>query len=415
MSNIQPIRGTRDLYGDQFELYQHICKTAYDIGRLYGFDGIETPIMEYTSVFKRTLGDTTDMVGKEMYTFDDRGGESITLRPEGTAPVMRAIISLGLTQKMPQKLMYHGPMFRYERPQKGRYRQFYQMGVECVGIASPLADVECITFAYQWLKALGIESTLHLNTLGCAESRAAYREALVAYFEKYVADLSDESKVRLQKNPLRILDSKNPKDQEICEGAPAMAAYLTTDAWAFFTAVRWGLDEIGVPHVFDPKLVRGIDYYCHTAFEFKTGALGAQDALGGGGRYDGLIKQMGGPETPGVGWAFGVDRLMLLLEESFVLKAPPKKVALVPVGDHLASAALEISCQLRSQNIPCELTYSGNLGKRMKYADKTGCTHALIFGDNEWSEHQVILRDLRAGEGDKEQRVNVVDLVKVLG
>jgi histidyl-tRNA synthetase len=413
MSNCQPIRGTRDLYGPTFSVYDHVLTTAKTLASLYGYQGIETPIMEYTNVFQRTLGETTDMVGLVLFTFSDRGGESITLRPEGTACAVRALISLGLTQTMPQKLLYSGPMFRYERPQKGRYRQFYQVGVECLGLSSPVADVECMAFAHHFLSQLGVHHTLHVNTLGCADSRMAYRAALVSYFEQYVADLSPDSQVRLHKNPLRILDSKNPKDQEICTNAPLMADYLLTEAALFFDTVCKGLDTLKIPYIRDPKLVRGIDYYCHTAFEFKTNALGAQDALGGGGRYDSLMKQMGGPETPGVGWAFGVDRLMLVLESTFTPKAL-EKVALIPVGDHLASPALELMQQLRHQGVPCEMTYTGNIGKRLKYAHKLGCTQALIFGDTEWNQGKMLLRQLSNQGDEKEQLVNVEELGKLL-
>ena len=404
--SLQPVRGMRDLLGDDLIRQKHIVRTAEAIAALYQFDPIETPIVEYTSVFKRTLGETSDIVGKEMYTFSDRNDESMTLRPEGTAPVVRALISEKLTQTMPQKRIYSGPMFRYERPQKGRYRQFYQLGVESLGSDLPYSDVECIALADQILKALSIaDYKLYINTLGDSESRKAYREALVEYFSKYLGDLSEESQSRLQRNPLRILDSKNEGDQKICANAPRFEKYLGDASKDFFDKVRQGLDALGIAFDVDPHLVRGLDYYCHTAFEFKTTALGAQDAILAGGRYDGLMEQMGGPSIPGVGWAMGIDRLALLLPET------PKKsvltIAVIPIGDDLEQDALRLTQDLRHKGFRASLLLKGNTGKRFKQADKDACQLAVVFGSDEFAQKQVKVRSLQDSEPGSAKEVLV--------
>ncbi|WP_297493304.1 histidine--tRNA ligase, partial [Acidocella sp.] len=316
MANIlQPVRGTRDLIGDDAARHFHVVETARRIAALYGFAEWQTPIFEDTKVFSRTLGETSDVVTKEMYTFEDRGGESVTLRPEGTAGVCRALITNGLTQTLPQKVFYTGPMFRYERPQKGRYRQFHQIGIELIGPATPLADAEIIAAGWRILNALGIAEAVELqvNTLGDAASRAAYREALVNYFSRYAGDLSEDSKLRLAKNPLRILDSKDEGDRKLVADAPRMQACLTAEAQGFFASLQEYLATFGVPFIHNPHIVRGLDYYNHTAFEFVTHALGAQGTVLAGGRYDGLVEQMGGPCVPGVGWAAGIERLAMLI------------------------------------------------------------------------------------------------------
>ena len=409
----QPVRGTRDLFNEDLANYHYLVTTATSIIPLYGYQGIETPIFEYTSVFQRSLGETSDIVGKEMYTFQDRSGKSITLRPEGTAPVTRALISAGLTQTLPQKRFYSGPMFRYERSQKGRYRQFYQLGVECFGIDHPLIDVECIALANHLLKAWGIQdSFLSINTLGDLESRQAYREALVNYFSRYVHDLSEDSQLRLTRNPLRILDSKDPKDQVLFAQAPLFGDYLTADSRHFFDQVMKGLSDLGIPFTHDQHLVRGIDYYCHTAFEFKSNSLGAQNALLAGGRYDGLMQQLGGPSTPAVGWACGLDRLALLLPPS--TQAPPLRVAVIAIGDDLQTAGLQLAQQLRQANIMTDIPLSGNLSKRLKASDKSGCQLAILLGSEEYEHHQVKVRRLEANHPDKEKSVSIPELIPYL-
>ena len=392
MANVlQPVRGTRDLIGDDAARHFHVVETARRITSLYGFSEWQTPIFEDTKVFSRTLGETSDVVTKEMYTFEDRGGDSVTLRPEGTAGVCRALITNGLTQTLPQKVFYAGPMFRYERPQKGRYRQFHQIGVELLGPATPLADAEVIAAGWQILRELGIgkDVVLHINTLGDAESRAAYRAKLVEYFSKFVNALSEDSKVRLEKNPLRILDSKDEGDKKIAADAPQMQECMTDEARAFYDALLSYLTAFGVPHQHNPHIVRGLDYYNHTAFEFVTTALGAQGTVLAGGRYDGLVEQMGGPAVPGVGWAAGIERLSMLIDSPARAAVP---VAVIPMGADCEAAALQILNTLRQGNIPAEIGYSGNAKKRLERANKSGAVFAVLVGED------IKLKNLASGE-----------------
>ncbi|MGD9538381.1 MAG: histidine--tRNA ligase [Alphaproteobacteria bacterium] len=396
MSKLQPVRGTRDLMPDDCRRHRHVAETARAIAERYGYGEIETPIFEFTEVFKRTLGETSDIVTKEMYTFPDRGGELLTLRPENTAGVARAFISGGLGQLLPLKFFYAGPMFRHERPQKGRLRQFHQIGVELMGVAEPLGDVEVIGLGAHVLEALGVleHTTLELNTLGDTESRQAYRTALYDYLSARRGQLSEDSRDRLERNPLRILDSKDEGDRRLIENAPRNDAYLNAASSAFFKEVKDGLDAIGVRYVVNPFLVRGLDYYCHSAFEFTTAALGAQGTVLAGGRYDGLIETMGGPPTPGVGWAAGIERLAMLVAEP---PPPPRPVALVPVGPAGEAAALELANQLRRHGVTVELGYRGNMSKRMKHANKVKARYALLIGDDELAKGVVTLRDLDSG------------------
>ena len=413
--SLQPVRGMRDLLGVDLDRQKYIIRTAEDIAFLYNYESIETPIVEYTSVFKRTLGETSDIVGKEMYTFADRNNESMTLRPEGTAPVVRAIISEKLTQTLPQKRIYSGPMFRYERPQKGRYRQFYQLGVECLGQNSPYADVECIALADHILKTLDISDyKININTLGDTESRQNYKMALTEYFSRYKNDLSDDSKARLEYNPLRILDSKDENDKKVALTAPQLASYLNTDSENFFETLLKGLNSLRIEYEINPHLVRGLDYYCHTAFEFKTTSLGAQDAIGGGGRYDGLMQQMGGPSLSGVGWAFGLDRLALLLPT--IQTKPALRIAVTPIGENLDLQAIGLTQELRLNGFTAEVFIKGNLGKRFKQAEKARCNIALIFGDDELSKKQVKVRNLQsdADEANKETCIDSGNLISHL-
>jgi len=391
---LQSVRGTHDLLPDDARRHRYVEETAFAVVKRYGFGEVITPIFEFTEVFSRTLGETSDVVTKEMYTFTDRSGDSITLRPEGTAGVARAFISGGLSQNLPLKLFYRGPMFRHERPQKGRLRQFHQVGVELLGVDSPLADVEVVSMAYRVLSALGLgdKVQLEINTLGDAESRAAYREALVAYLTPYRDKLSEDSRNRLEKNPMRVLDSKDEGDKAIVAGAPLIHDCLTPAAREFFDAVTNGLTALGVPFVINPKLVRGLDYYCHTAFEFTTTALGAQGTVLAGGRYDGLIGQMGGPATPGIGWAAGVERLSMLVGE-----VPPaeRPVAVIPMGD--LTAAMVLADSLRQAGLSVEMGFSGNMKKRMARANKANARFAVILGEDEAARGAVTLRDLDSG------------------
>ena len=393
---LQPVRGTHDLLPDDARRHRFVTDTARETALRFGFREIATPIFEFTEVFTRTLGETSDIVTKEMYTFLDQGGDSLTLRPEGTAGVARALISGGLAQNLPLKFFYAGPMFRYERPQKGRLRQFHQIGVECLGQQHPFADAEAIAAGAAILDLLGVggKVTLEINTLGDTESRLAYRTELVAYLEKFRDDLSSESRERLARNPLRILDSKNKDDRAVIANAPVFSDFLTDDAAAFFATVCRGLDGLGIGYVVNPRLVRGLDYYCHTAFEFTTDALGAQGTVLAGGRYDGLIRSMGGPSVPGVGWAAGIERLSMLIGDA---GADPAAIAVVPVGDGLDDKALTLAATLRRAGFRVETTFQGNLKKRMKFADKVGARCAVIFGEDEVKKGVLTLRDLRTG------------------
>jgi histidyl-tRNA synthetase len=396
MSALRPIRGTHDLIGDELRRHRLIAERAREIATRYGFVGIATPILELTEVFQRTLGETSDVVTKEMYTFQDRGGDSLTLRPESTASVCRAVISGGLTQDLPQKLFYDGPMFRYERPQKGRLRQFHQIGIEIVGAAEPLADVEAIALGTHILRSLDLTAdvTLELNTLGDPASRAAYREVLVRYLEGRRDRLSADSRERLARNPMRILDSKDEGDREVVAEAPLLHEHLNDASRAFFDAVREGLERLGVPHVLNPRLVRGLDYYTHTAFELTTTALGAQSAVLAGGRYDGLMAAMGGPDMPGVGWAAGIERLAMLLAG---LPEPPRPIAVVPIGEAALEAAVVLAAELREGGLAVELAYRGKVGQRLKRADRLGARLALLLGEDELRAGIVQLRDLDSG------------------
>ena len=394
---IQPVRGTHDLKGDDYHKHQWIRDVAYSSAQKYGYEPIATPIVEYTPVFKKTLGETSDVVGKEMYTFDDRGGESLTIRPEGTAGVVRAMISNGLTQSLPLKWIYDGPMMRYERPQKGRTRQFHQIGVECLGIADPLVDVETIALGAQILEQLGVLSrtVLEINTIGDTASRQAYRQALVDYFNPLSSHLSSDSQMRLNRNPLRILDSKNPEDQKLIADAPIFDHYLSATSRDIFDTVCCGLDALRLPYKRNPLLVRGLDYYCHTAFEFITTDLGSQGAILAGGRYDGLVAQMGGPETPGVGWAMGMDRVALMLNQT---PLQPRPIAVIAVGEEARTAAFELTMNLRRQGMMIQFSYSGNMGKRMKWADKANACAAILVGTDEIAASQATVRNLDTGD-----------------
>lgn len=395
---LQPVRGTQDLLPELSRSFRAIDRLAFETAELFGYQEIGTPIFEFSDVFHRTLGETSDAVTKETYTFTDRGGEEITLRPEGTAGIARAFISNGLQQNLPLKFYYSGPMFRYERPQKGRYRQFHQIGVECLGLETPTADVECLALAYQLFQRLGLQDKvqLEINSLGDHESRAKHKELLVAYLQNFASELSADSQTRLVKNPLRILDSKDANDQKILAGAPLLKDCLNEKSKKFFNDVLEGLTQLGIPFVLNDRLVRGLDYYTHTVFEFTTNLLGAQSAVLAGGRYDGLIELMGGPQTPGVGWASGIERLSLLVDASRLVPSHP--IAAVISADENADAfCLKLAHQLRSQNIQTELIGGGNVGKKMKRANKIGATWALIIGDSEIAQNSITVKNLISG------------------
>lgn len=413
---LQAVKGTRDLLPGTCRKFRHVEQTASQIASLYGFDEIETPILEPAALFLRSLGDTSDIVSKEMYRFTDAGGDDLVLRPEGTAGVARAFISEGLAQELPLKLFYRGPMFRRERPQKGRYRQFYQCGVELLGVESPAADLEVIACGYHMLQELGLSQnlTLRLNSIGDLESRALFRDRLKDYLLQHRDQLSKDSQDRLERNPLRILDSKDPGDRKLLEHAPRLEQMLTPAAREFFSQVQQGLKALKIPVVIDPLLVRGLDYYCHTVFEFTTENLGAQNAVLAGGRYDGLVSDLGGPKVPGVGWAFGTDRLVLLLDE---LKGEWKRTpsfALIPVGDRAEALLSELAQELRRAGLRVDLSFSGNLGKRMKRADKVGATAAVIFGDNELNADRFQIKHLKSGTQSEVPRAQIIEELRRL-
>lgn len=399
-SALQPARGTHDLIGEEFRRHHRVIEVARRIAALYGFEEWATPIFEDTRVFSRSLGDTSDVVTKEMYSFEDRGGESITLRPEYTAGLCRALVSNGLTQaNLPRKVFAAGPMFRYERPQKGRYRQFHQIDIEVLGAAEPLADAEVIACGWHVQQELGIAegTVLEVNTLGDAPSRQSYRAALVEYFTRHRDSLSEDSRMRLERNPLRILDSKDRGDQALTAGAPTIHQHLTPEAAAFYDALRRHLDAFRVPFRENPRIVRGLDYYNHTAFEFVTDRLGAQGTVMGGGRYDGLVEQMGGPPTPSVGWAAGVERLSLLIEAAGLTPTAPRPVAVVPVGETAERPALDLLQALRRAGVVAEIAFRGNLKRRMERANRIGARAAVILGEDEIARGEAQLRDLDAG------------------
>ncbi|WP_417783261.1 histidine--tRNA ligase [Terasakiella pusilla] len=411
MSALKSVKGTYDLLPKDKAVHRHVSETARSVAERFGFNEAVTPIFELSEVFSRTLGETSDVVTKEMFSFETKGGDKITLRPEGTAGICRSFISNGLQQEVPVKHFYYGPMFRYERPQKGRQRQFHQVGIELIGVETPQADVEVIAAGYQFLKELGFadDVTLELNSLGDRESRAAYREKLVAYFSQFEDQLSEDSKNRLKTNPLRILDSKDEGDKVLVKDAPVLGECLNEASQAFYTAVKEGLDLLGVPYVENPRLVRGLDYYCHTAFEFTTTTLGAQGTVLAGGRYDDLIKMMGGPQMPGVGWASGVERLALMMGEGSV--DLPRPIVVIPVSGDQQVEAMKLAHQLRCEGYIIDQGYSGNMKKRLNRANKANACAAILMGEDELARGCVTVRDLESGE---QSEVSLDDLVTSL-
>ena len=401
MSNIRAIRGTKDILAQEINYWQYLEKTASDILSRASYQEIRTPIFEQTSLFERGIGEATDVVGKEMYTFSDRGDRSITLRPEGTAGVVRAYIqSKMFALGGVQRLWYCGPMFRYERPQAGRQRQFHQIGLELLGSASPRADVEVIAVATDILTTLGLKNlSLQLNSVGDKEDREKYRQALVDYLTPYKDDLDADSCDRLTRNPLRILDSKDPKTQEITLNAPSILDYLSNNSRRHFEQVCNLLTDLGISYELNPRLVRGLDYYTHTAFEIQSSDLGAQATVCGGGRYDGLVSQLGGAETPAIGWAIGMERLIILLENLRPLNANAPDIYFVSRGEKAENKALVIAHKLRQAGWKVELDLSGsNFAKQFKRSDRSGAKMCLILGDGEIETNTIKLKDLSTGE-----------------
>lgn len=408
-TKLQPVRGTHDLIGEGFRRHHRVIKTARRISALWGFEEWATPVFEDTRVFNRGLGETSDVVSKEMYSFDDRGGENITLRPEMTAGICRALVSNGLAQSVPLKVFAAGPVFRYERPQAGRQRQFHQIDLEILGSAEPLADAEVIACGWHIQRELGISEgvTLEVNTLGDAPSRDAYRAALIAHFTAHRDALSEDSQRRLDKNPLRIIDSKDAKDRALVADAPTIEPFLTDAARAHWDALRRHLDAFAVPFRENPRIVRGLDYYSHTAFEFVTDRLGAQGTVMGGGRYNGLVEEMGGPPTPSVGWGAGIERLAMLLDGAGLTPTAPRLVHVIPVSPVEEAAALRVAGALREAGVATEMGHKGNLKRRMERANKAGARAAIIIGEAEAARGVAMLRDLDAGT---QEEVALADL-----
>jgi histidyl-tRNA synthetase len=417
---IQAIRGMNDLLPDQSALWQYVEGQVQALMRRYGYAEIRTPIVEQTALFKRSIGEVTDIVEKEMYTFDDRNGDSLTLRPEGTASCVRAAMEHGLLHNQTQRLWYQGPMFRHERPQKGRYRQFHQVGVEAFGLEGPDIDAETILLSARLWQQLGLDQhvTLELNSLGSSEARAAYRDTLVAYFEQHHALLDEDSRRRLTSNPMRILDSKNPDMAEMLDGAPRLMDHLDDASRVHFEELCALLDSAGIDYVINPRLVRGLDYYGRTVFEWTTTALGSQGTVCAGGRYDGLVEQLGGKPTPAVGFAMGLERLVLLLDTLELLPDTARDeldVYLLPMGEAATSAALLLGERLREALPELRLQLhcgGGSFKSRIKKADRSGARLALLLGEDELAEGSVTLKFLR--EEREQQRLPQAGLAETL-
>lgn len=407
----QKIRGTQDMFGEEADRFHAVVEAFDRVRRLYAFQRIEVPVFERTEVFARPIGETTDIVSKEMYTFGDPGGDSITLRPEFTAGICRAFLTEGWQQHAPIKVATHGPVFRFERPQKGRFRQFHQLDAEIIGTDAASADVEMLALADQLLRDLGIADgvTLQLNTLGDGATRDAWRAALVEHFQAHRPRLSEDSRARLERNPLRILDSKDPGDRPIADAAPGIDEYMTAEAADFFAGVTAGLDRAGVAWTRNPRLVRGLDYYRHTAFEFVTDRLGSQGAVIAGGRYDGLVETLGGPHTPAVGWAAGIERLAMMIA------APaPALARIVVVPDHpdMTDEATAIVYHLRRSKIEAaiDMAYKGAAKRRVELAKKSGYEAILFVRNTETPADRLHLTHV---SGDQERARDL--LTHVLG
>ena len=403
--NIQAIRGMNDFLPADTAIWQRVEDVLKSALASYGYSEIRLPIVEQTPLFKRAIGEVTDVVEKEMYTFDDRNGESLTLRPEGTAGCVRAGIEHGLLYNQEQRLWYMGPMFRYERPQKGRYRQFHQIGVEVFGLQGPDIDAELIMLNARWWKALGIADhvRLELNSIGSPEARANYRDALVAFLEQHKEALDEDCKRRMYSNPMRVLDSKNPDIQTLLNDAPQLGDYLDVESREHFDGLRALLDDAGIAYTVNQRLVRGLDYYNRTVIEWVTDSLGSQGTVCGGGRYDGLVEQLGGRATPGVGFAMGMERLVLLVQAVNPEFEPARNVDVYVIasGQGVQSAAMQLAEKLRDHLPEMKLMTNfggGNFKKQFARADKWGARVALVLGEDEQKAGQVVIKDLRNGE-----------------
>ncbi|MRT41856.1 histidine--tRNA ligase [Enterobacteriaceae bacterium RIT702] len=403
--NIQAIRGMNDYLPADTAIWQRIEGTLKQVLASYGYSEIRLPIVEHTPLFSRAIGEVTDVVEKEMYTFEDRNGESLTLRPEGTAGCVRAGIEHGLLYNQEQRLWYTGPMFRYERPQKGRYRQFHQMGVEVFGLQGPDVDAELIMMTARWWKALGIAHhvELELNSIGSLDARANYRSALVAFLEQHQDVLDEDCKRRMYTNPLRVLDSKNPDIQKLLNDAPTLGEFLDEESREHFSGLCALLDDAGIKYRINQRLVRGLDYYNRTVFEWVTSSLGSQGTVCGGGRYDGLVEQLGGRATPAVGFAMGMERLVLLVQAVNPEFEPTRivDVYVIASGQGVQSAAMQLAEKLRDADPALKLMTNfggGNFKKQFGRADKWGARIALVLGEDEVKAGQVVVKDLRTGD-----------------
>lgn len=415
MKQLRSVRGMHDILPSQYQYFREIIDVASLWAERYGFKPISLPIIENEEVFKRPLGETSDIISKEMFVLKSRDkAETMVLRPEATASIVRSILQNGLQNTLPQKLYYWGPMFRYERPQKGRLRQFNQFGVEFIGVDDPYQDVEVITLGYLLLKNLGLieDVTLQINTLGDTHSRAVYRDVLVKYFESVKSDLSEDSLKRLNSNPLRILDSKNEGDRQLCAKAPQFSNYLSKESQEHFNRVCEGLKIQGIPYKHNKYLVRGLDYYCHTAFEFITDKLGAQGAVLAGGRYDGLTAYMGGQPIDSIGWATGIERLILLMEEKRNYRLPKKQhISFIPLEESCEAACWNIAQNLRESGFYVDILWKGNIRKRLKKLDKASINIAILMGEDERKEGNVVVKFLNKSE---QQIVSIHKLLSFL-
>lgn len=411
---IKAPKGTKDtMPKDSFKV-QYIEREFAELCRRYGFGEVRTPMFESTELFNRGVGETTDIVQKEMYTFEDLGHRSITLKPEGTSPAVRAFIeSRDYAEMQPTKYYYNTPCFRYERPQAGRLREFHQFGVESFGTPDMMADAEVIALASDFLTKVGIEDIeLRINSVGCRECRPVYRKALQDYLQPYYGELSETSKTRFESNPMRIIDSKDPHDQEIAQAAPDMLDYLCDDCRAAFKELKSNLDAMGIRYTIDPGIVRGLDYYTKTAFEFVTTGIGAQDTVCGGGRYDHLVEEIGGPSIPGVGFGLGKERLIILMEqkESLIEDNNAPDIAVSFIGDKARLYALGLVHELRQQGVAAIIdTLNRNLKGQMKYANKLKAGYSVVIGDDEIEHGVVTLKDMKSGE---QKQINSNDITK---
>ena len=410
MDKLRTVRGVNDLLPEVLVKHNKVIEDALKISNQYCYSQIETPIFEFSEIFTKPLGISSDIVTKENYIFRDRSNDELMLRPEGTSGVVRAFLNAGLIQDIPKRFSYFGPMFRYERPQRGRLRQFKQFGIECLGLSNPMADVEVISLGKNFLQKLDLlnSTSLKINSLGDAESRSNYRKALLEYLNDYKTELSQDSIKRLSQNPLRILDSKNEIDKKILANAPNILDYLNQESRQRFHKVTEGLDVLGIKYCIDKNLVRGLDYYCHTAFEFITKELGAQGTVLAGGRYDGLSKMLGGPDVPGVGWAAGIERLSLLIPTHFTSNPD---VVLIGVSEEFNFLLLPLMQRLIKEAFRVEVLYAGNISKKLKRANKIKASFAIILGEEEVKMKVLKLKNLVTGS---EEHMSIDTAVKII-